>query len=374
MAKTIDMTSYLLGKGKGGGTPAVLEEKSVEITSQDQVIEPSEGYDGMSSVTVTGVSSSVDSNIVASNIKSGVSILGVSGNISMPITSSPNLGTLSTLTVTSNPDKTIYNDLEYFDFTGLVITATYSNGQSYDVTNQCTYLMNQPLEAGDSITAYYLNKSVSVPVTVNFISVPAPSTTTILAHFNGNKINEVTGTDIASISSYSAYNDGKFGIAKVVNTSGNSNIFNIPVNRTNGLTIEFWGKHSITSNAPNGRFWGSSYPLFVTNNNITQTGYQFNYVGTGQMFSSQTVVTIPTAFDTSKFHHYAFVMDTNNNFRFYFDGVLMTEGIMGTAPTTFNWYSIELSTAMDELLICNSAKYTTNFEPSRGPYYLEGGE
>lgn len=61
-----------------GGTPS-LQTKSVNPTTSQQVVEPDTGYDGLSAVTVGAVTSSIDSNIQAGNIKSGVNILGVNG-------------------------------------------------------------------------------------------------------------------------------------------------------------------------------------------------------------------------------------------------------------------------------------------------------
>ena len=46
-----------------------------------QTLTPSESYSGYGTVTVTPVTASIDSNIVASNIKSGVNILGVNGSV-----------------------------------------------------------------------------------------------------------------------------------------------------------------------------------------------------------------------------------------------------------------------------------------------------
>jgi hypothetical protein len=59
-----------------------LEAKTVSPSTSQQIIEASQGYDGLSSVTVGAVTSSIDTNITEGNIKSGVEILGVTGSYS----------------------------------------------------------------------------------------------------------------------------------------------------------------------------------------------------------------------------------------------------------------------------------------------------
>ena len=57
----------------------VLETVPVTPTTSAQTITPSTGYDGIGTVNVSAVTSSIDANITADNIKDGVTILGVTG-------------------------------------------------------------------------------------------------------------------------------------------------------------------------------------------------------------------------------------------------------------------------------------------------------
>lgn len=57
-----------------------LENKTVTPTTAEQTITAGEGYDGLGTVTVNAVTAAIDENIVAGNIKSGVTILGVTGS------------------------------------------------------------------------------------------------------------------------------------------------------------------------------------------------------------------------------------------------------------------------------------------------------
>lgn len=63
------------------GSPAqpVINPLSITPTTSQQIITAPSGVDGYSPITVDAVDNTIDSNIVASNIKNGVNILGVTG-------------------------------------------------------------------------------------------------------------------------------------------------------------------------------------------------------------------------------------------------------------------------------------------------------
>lgn len=61
-----------------GGT---IDSLTITPTTSQQTITASGGTDGFSPITVNAVTSAIDANIQASNIKSGVTILGVSGSV-----------------------------------------------------------------------------------------------------------------------------------------------------------------------------------------------------------------------------------------------------------------------------------------------------
>ena len=58
----------------------LTQEKQVGPSVSEQRVTPDAGYGALSAVTVLGVTSSVDGNILPENIKKGVSVLGVTGS------------------------------------------------------------------------------------------------------------------------------------------------------------------------------------------------------------------------------------------------------------------------------------------------------
>lgn len=60
-------------------TQYALEEKTVTPTTSQQIITPSSASKAISKVTVEAVTASIDSNIVADNIKKDIVVLGVTG-------------------------------------------------------------------------------------------------------------------------------------------------------------------------------------------------------------------------------------------------------------------------------------------------------
>lgn len=85
------------------GEGVTLQEKIVTPTTSKQVITADVSYNGLSKVTVDAVTSAIDSDIKASNIKKGVDILGITGTLEEGITPS------GALNITSNGTHNVTN-------------------------------------------------------------------------------------------------------------------------------------------------------------------------------------------------------------------------------------------------------------------------
>ena len=76
-----DRTTYAPAIEQISGGSAVLDTLNVTPTTSAQHITPPSGTDGYDEVNVAAVDNTIDSNIVAGNIKNGVTILGVQGTL-----------------------------------------------------------------------------------------------------------------------------------------------------------------------------------------------------------------------------------------------------------------------------------------------------
>ena len=71
----------------------------------------------------------------------------------------------SSVAVTHAPTKTTYNVGETFDPTGLVVTATYADGTTEDVTDGCTFSPTVMAASTTAVTITYQRAGVTVTTT-----------------------------------------------------------------------------------------------------------------------------------------------------------------------------------------------------------------
>lgn len=150
----------------------VLETVPVTPTTSAQTITPSTGYDGIGQVNVSAVTSSIDANITAGNIKNGVTILGVTG------------------TMTGGPTDggAVISSVELVNDGGYECTITFDTMPSLDTDNHkyavdlIAYCVEQSGVFADQ--TYHYNNMTSIPLntcvidstlnTITFFDVNAP--------------------------------------------------------------------------------------------------------------------------------------------------------------------------------------------------------
>lgn len=210
-ASNIKKDVSILGVTGSYDPQPTLQAKTVDPTTSQQVITADSGNDGLSQVTVEGVTSAIDANITASNIKSGVTILGVTGTVTEGITPTGNIN----ITNTNSTDVTNYATAQVVDANltaGNIKSGTTILGVqgSYDPqpdleTKSVTYTANDtytitPTAGKDGMS--------SVEVTVNVAGgggTQCPDWSTI-----GWDCNDVNGSKLANDVGLAAQNAEKY--------------------------------------------------------------------------------------------------------------------------------------------------------------------
>lgn len=75
-----DAIANIAAVASGAVAPALQDRTITPSTSKQTVKKTSDSYYGLGTVTVNAVTAAIDENIVAENIKSGITILGVTGS------------------------------------------------------------------------------------------------------------------------------------------------------------------------------------------------------------------------------------------------------------------------------------------------------
>ena len=73
---------------------------------------------------------------------------------------------LQSIAVTKAPNKTTYYSGEAFDSTGMVVTATYDDSGTQDVTQYCSFDVDMVTVGNKNVTVTYKGKTATTPVTI----------------------------------------------------------------------------------------------------------------------------------------------------------------------------------------------------------------
>ena len=189
--------------GGGGGN---IDELNVTPSTSAQTITASGGVDGYSPVNVAAVDSTIDANIVAGNIKDGVSILGVTGSY----TGNTPTGTMYIISngTYNVSDKAIANvqvpttaPAHYIEF------PVDANG----ILQQPTTLMNlnNIVDVGERVLYYKYAYFNNIPTSVNFSSLQTVSGKEA-CYYAFNYCSNLTSASLPSLTTISGDNGCKF--------------------------------------------------------------------------------------------------------------------------------------------------------------------
>ena len=146
---------------------------------------------------------------------------------------------ISSIAVTTQPNKTSYVDGEVFNPLGMVVTATYTDGSKEDLANTEYSYSENALQAGTkSITISAGGKTASVPITVVEKEITAIAVTKAL-----DKISYIAGqsVDVTGMIVTATYNDGTTAVINDYSYSPN-----VVSEDTTYITISKDGKTATT--------------------------------------------------------------------------------------------------------------------------------
>lgn len=177
---THDVTDYAEAVVNVTDVPAVVESLSITPSTSQQTFTPASGVDGYAPVNVSAVDSTIDNNITAENIRSGVEILGVEGTyegtvinnqnksvipsaIEQQITADSGYTGLGTVTVSGDSDLVSENIKSGVNIFGVVGNVVESNNTTTTITPTTSLQMitpDSPYNGFSSVTVDAVTNSI----------------------------------------------------------------------------------------------------------------------------------------------------------------------------------------------------------------------
>ena len=257
------------------GSPDSSGDGQVNFT-----VVPADGYE-VSSVTATeGAYKNIKDISSDAGVANTYRITKITAALTVTVTttaSESESATVTGITVKTAPTKTSYTIGDTFDPTGLVLTATYSDASTADVTygtdSGITFSGFDSATAGTkTITATYEEQTATFTVTVvetqsEVISISVPVANTGLKYTGSEQTGVPSGTGYALGGTYVAMNVGDYTATVTLNdgyvwTDGTSEVKEISwsIARADGLSAPtgLSGVAPTTENGSNGQITGTS--------------------------------------------------------------------------------------------------------------------
>lgn len=195
------------------------QTKTVTPSTSEQTISPDAQYNGLTSVTVNAVTSAIDSNIVADNIKKDVSILGVTG------TYAPEKE-IDTSDADATASDIVLNKTAYVN--GEKITGTlplFPNTSTFTVSNAgvTDNIEDSTLDLTTiNTTKQILDSNVSMNFNAGYSDVATAIGLTAEKIASGNTILGVEGTATTGTTADTTIPQGEYGLETATSGEGDN--------------------------------------------------------------------------------------------------------------------------------------------------------
>lgn len=304
--------------GSGGGSPAVIDSLSITPSTSSQTITAGGGVDGYSPITVSAVDNTIDEDITAENIVDGVDILGVTGTATVanettlnvtPSTSSQTLTPSSPYTgfdevnvsaVDSTIDANISagnikSGVNILGVTGNVVELNGSTKTITPTTSNQTVTPTSPSNGFTSVTVNAVTASIDSDIQAGNIKsgVNILGVSGTVVELQGE-----TRTEQLNSSSGNTYTPGtgKNGITSITVTPKNQNQTVTPSTSSQSISVPsgYSGNGSITVNPVTASIDANIVQGNIKNG-VTILGVTGNYTGGSAVINSLNVTPSTTA-------------------------------------------------------------------------------
>ena len=224
VANKIGLTADKLVEGntilgiEGTATSLKGQTKTVIPSTIEQVIEPDENYNGLTSVTVNAVDNTIDANIVANNIRKDITILGVTGTLDVGIDTSDADALANDIVV----GKTAYVDNEKVTGTLNIVSSPneFTSGATVSTDTESSSLV---LSTTNN-TRQVIDSNVMMRFSATYDSVATAIGLTADKILTGNTILGIEGTADVGIIPDITIPSGEYGLETLTSGEADNDI------------------------------------------------------------------------------------------------------------------------------------------------------
>ena len=224
VANKIGLTADKLVEGNtilgivGTATSLKGQTKTIIPSTIEQVIEPDEGYNGLTSVTVNAVDNTIDANIVANNIRKDITILGVTGTLDVGIDTSDADALANDIVV----GKTAYVDNE--KVTGTLNIVSSPNEFTSGATVSTDIESSRLVLSTTNNTRQVIDSNVMMKFSATYDSVATAIGLTANKILTGNTILGIEGTADVGIIPDITIPSGEYGLETLTSGEADNDI------------------------------------------------------------------------------------------------------------------------------------------------------
>ena len=299
VANKIGLTADKLVEGntilciEGTATSLKGQTKIVIPSTIEQVIEPDENYNGLTSVTVNAVDNTIDANIVANNIRKDITILGVTGTLDVGIDTSDADALANDIVV----GKTAYVDNE--KVTGTLNIVSSPNEFTSGATVSTDIESSRLVLSTTNNTRQVIDSNVMMKFSATYDSVATAIGLTADKILTGNTILGIEGTADVGIIPDITIPSGEYGLETLTSGEADNDIGYKFFTDANTQSKFYETGSIVETHITNSKLAGIlNLTADIIKKDVDLCGITGTY--TGEILQVQSVGSLPTATELNK--------------------------------------------------------------------------